>query len=257
MHVHNIDEHRNKDGDHNTTIDPDEIKHFAKDSDQWWDEDGPFKPLHKLNPVRMGYVKTQICKHYNIDEYDAEAFEKLNIIDIGCGGGLVSESLASMGAKVTGVDADQNAINVATQHAKQSELDITYICDDAKNLDAQYDVVVALEIIEHVRNVEDFIETCKDRLKPGGILILSTLNRTAKSYALGIIAAEYILRWVPRGTHSWDKFVKPAEIAKAARKNNLTPHNVTGLIYNPFKDIFELSEHDLDVNYLISLSSNT
>lgn len=232
-----------------TTIDPEEIIHFAKDSKKWWDEDGPFKPLHRLNPVRMEYIEQQIADHHDV------AFDTLNILDIGCGGGLVSESLAQMDMQVTGIDADANAIDVARNHAKASELDIAYICGDAQDLDEQYDVVVALEVIEHVRDIEEFIDVCINRLKPNGLLIMSTLNRTPKSYALGIVAAEHILRWVPRGTHTWSKFVKPSEIASHARKHNLTPYDVTGLIFNPVKNTFHLSETDLDVNYLISLRS--
>ncbi|PCI56845.1 MAG: bifunctional 3-demethylubiquinol 3-O-methyltransferase/2-polyprenyl-6-hydroxyphenol methylase [Alphaproteobacteria bacterium] len=252
MVIHTHPEHKNqskkgKTVEKTTTIDPEEIIHFAKDSKKWWDEDGPFKPLHRLNPVRMDYIEQQIASHYDVD------FDKLNILDIGCGGGLVSESLAQMGMQVTGIDADANAIEVANAHAKTSELDISYICGDAQDLDKQYDVVVALEIIEHVRNVEEFIEVCINRLKPNGLLIMSTLNRTPKSFALGIVAAEHILRWVPRGTHTWSKFVKPSEIARHARKHNLTPYDVTGLIFNPLKNAFHLSETDLDVNYLISL----
>ena len=250
IHTHPKHKNQSKKGkkvEKATTIDPEEIIHFAKDSKKWWDEDGPFKPLHRLNPVRMDYIHQQIADHYSLE------FDKLNILDIGCGGGLVSESLAQMGMQVTGIDADANAIDVAKAHAKTSELDISYICGDAQDLDEQYDVVVALEIIEHVRDIEEFIEVCISRLKPNGLLIMSTLNRTPKSYALGIIAAEHLLRWVPRGTHTWSKFVKPSEIASHARKHNLTPYDVTGLIFNPLKNSFHLSETDLDVNYLISL----
>ncbi len=230
-----------------STIDQSEINHFAKDSSKWWDEDGPFKPLHRLNPVRMEYIEGQISQHYGSN------IGNLNIIDIGCGGGLVCEELARMGANVTGVDADSNAINTAIDHASISDLDIAYICGDAQNLDQKYDVVIALEIIEHVSDIAAFIKLCKDRLKPDGLLIMSTINRTAKSFALGIVAAEYILRWVPRGTHKWDKFVKPSEIANHARKHGLSPHNVTGLIFNPINNEFQLSKNDLAVNYLIAL----
>ncbi|MGH1404448.1 MAG: bifunctional 2-polyprenyl-6-hydroxyphenol methylase/3-demethylubiquinol 3-O-methyltransferase UbiG [Alphaproteobacteria bacterium] len=234
-----------------TTIDPTEISHFSKDSPQWWDEDGPFKPLHRLNPVRMEYIKRTICNHYNKDFNDIQALQNLNILDIGCGGGLVCESLARMRANVTGIDADPHAIQAAKDHAIESDLDINYINDDAENIDEQFDVVLALEIIEHVSDVAAFITLCHKRLKPGGVLILSTLNRTVKSYALGIIGAEYILGWVPRGTHNWKKFMKPSEIASYARQKNLKPDNVTGLIFNPLKNTFALSDTDLDVNYLI------
>ncbi len=230
-----------------STVVQSEIDHFSKDSDKWWDEDGPFKPLHRLNPVRMEYIENQVLNHY-------DHINGLDILDIGCGGGLVSEELANMGANVTGVDADKNAIEVAKNHAKISDLDINYICDDAQNLKEQYDVVIALEIIEHVLDVEDFIKICIDRVKPNGIIILSTLNRTIKSFALGIVAAEYILRWVPRKTHKWNKFVKPSEIAHYARKYGIAPIDVTGLVFNPIQDEFKLSKEDLSVNYLMTLS---
>lgn len=237
----------------NSTIDPKEINHFAKDSNKWWDEHGPFKPLHRLNPVRMKYIKNQICTHFERDENALNALNELNILDIGCGGGLVCEALCRMGANVTGIDADKNTIETAKNHAEQSNLDINYINDDAQNLNQKYDVVCALEIIEHVADINSFIELCTSKLKPNGILIMSTLNRTKKSYALGIVAAEHILGWVPRGTHTWKKFVKPSEIATQARKQGLSATNVTGLIFNPIKNKFELSETDLDVNYLITL----
>jgi len=242
-----------KKNENKNTIDENEINHFAKDSAHWWDENGPFKPLHRLNPIRMSYIKQQICNHTKRDFNDLSALKDLNIIDIGCGGGLVCESLTRMGANVTGIDADKNAIKTAKDHASGNDLDITYICDDAQSIEQKFDVVLALEIIEHVTNPQTFIEICKKRLKPGGLLILSTLNRTKKSYALGIIAAEYILRWIPRGTHSWKKFIKPSEITHMARDMDLKPHNITGLIFNPLKNEFELSETDLDVNYLIAL----
>lgn len=238
-----------------TTIDEKEINHFAKDSNAWWDENGPFKPLHRLNPLRMKYIKEQICTHFDRNFDDLDALDDLNIVDIGCGGGLACESLVRMGANVTGIDADRNAINTAQAHAQDSQLDIKYICGDAQNVKEEFDIVLALEVIEHVTDAEAFLKICKDKLKPNGLLIVSTLNRTKKSYALGIIAAEYILRWVPRGTHSWNKFVKPSEIAALTRSLDLTPYNITGLIFNPIKNEFELSETDLDVNYLMSLRS--
>ena len=230
-----------------STIDSNEIHHFAKNSDDWWNENGPFKPLHRLNPVRMEYIKKQIETHYNND------FSKLEILDIGCGGGLVSEALAEMGAKVTGIDADANAIEIAKSHAKISGLDINYICGDAKSLDKQYDVVIALEIIEHVSDINIFMSACKSCMNKDGLLIMSTLNRTAKSYALGIIAAEYIMRWAARGTHTWNKFVKPSELARHAAQYGIAPYDITGLIFNPLKNEFQLSKNDLSVNYLISL----
>ncbi len=246
-------QHNEQKNNNNTTIDPSEIQNFAKDSSRWWDENGPFKPLHRLNPVRMSYIKKQICDHYKHDFEQLNALDGLKILDIGCGGGLVSESLSRMGATITGADADENAINTARAHAEGTGLEIEYKCGNAADIDNKFDVVCALEIIEHVTDPNDFISLCKDKLKPGGLLIMSTLNRTPKSYALGIIAAEYLLRWVPRGTHTWSKFLKPSEITRYARQYGLTPHDVTGLIFNPIKNEFELSNTDLDVNYLITL----
>ncbi len=233
-----------------STINQSEIEQFAKDSSHWWDENGPFKPLHRLNPVRLEYIKRQICSHYDREFNDINALKGLKILDIGCGGGLVCEPMARMGASVTGIDADENAITIAKAH---SDLGIDYICGDAQNLSETYDIVLALEVIEHVDDTELFMSVCADRLKPDGLLILSTLNRTPKSYALGIIAAEYILRWVPRGTHSWKKFLKPSEITRLATAKKLAPIDVTGLIFNPVINSFQLSKLDFDVNYLIAL----
>ena len=245
---------KSKKNDQSSSIDQQEIRHFSKDSSHWWDEKGPFAPLHKLNPVRLTFIKEEICNHFDRDFNDLNALKGLNIIDVGCGGGLVCEPLVRMGGNVTGIDADQNAVSVARDHAEKAGLKIEYINDDIQNLDKTYDVVLALEIIEHVTDIQLFIDQCAKHLKPNGLLIMSTLNRTAKSYALGIIAAEHLLRWVPKGTHSWKKFVKPSEIAREAHKNGLLPQKIKGLIFNPLKNQFMLSDTDLDVNYLISLS---
>lgn len=251
-----------------------EVRKFTKDAPRWWDEDGPFAPLHRLNPVRMDYIRARIIAHTG--RSNAESFsplDGLNILDVGCGGGLVCEPLARMGAQVTGLDADPVAIAVARQHAAETGLDITYknetansllsslhgssvqsmdhthkACDDSSG----FDVVLALEIIEHVDDPQAFVRSCTSLLKPDGLIIFSTLNRTPKAYALGVIAAEYLLRWVPRGTHEWKKFVKPSELAAALRTAGLTPQDVTGMTYNPFKSAFELSKNDLDVNYFLS-----
>ena len=236
-----------------STVQKEEIEHFSKDAPRWWDESGPFAPLHRLNPVRLDYIKTQICSHFERDHKDFKALKRLSILDIGCGGGLVCEPMARMGAKVTGIDADIVAIETANEHAKQSGLNIDYQNTTAEDVDDTFDIVLALEIVEHVSNIEDFVKACSKLVKPGGLIIFSTLNRTPKSFALGIIAAEYILRWVPRGTHSWRKFVKPSELAKAARHSGLKPGDITGLIYNPLKASFTLSKSDIDVNYLMSL----
>ena len=228
-----------------------EIENFAKDSAHWWDESGPFKPLHKLNPARMRYIKAQICAHFERDYNDLKALKKLKVLDVGCGGGLVCEPLSRLGANVSGLDADAQAIAVAQEHAKDNGLKITYQNEAVENHKGTYDVVTALEILEHVADVESFIRSCADRLKPGGLIIFSTLNRTPQSFALGIVAAEYILRWVPRGTHNWKQFIKPSELARAARSCNLTPADVTGLVYNPTSDSFSLSDNT-SVNYLMT-----
>lgn len=234
------------------TVNAQEIQNFSKDSDHWWDEEGPFKPLHLLNPVRLSYFKEQICTHYNKDLTNPAPYSGLDMLDVGCGGGLVCEGLARLGANVTGIDADENAIHVAKDHAEQSSLTIKYECGAAEDLKQQYDVVFALEIIEHVDNTDLFVKTILNLCKPDGIVIFSTLNRTLKSYALGIIAAEHILRWVPQGTHHWKKFVKPSELTGLIRKNGGQAKDLSGLVFNPFKQDFSLDKTDVAVNYFLT-----
>jgi 2-polyprenyl-6-hydroxyphenyl methylase / 3-demethylubiquinone-9 3-methyltransferase len=228
-----------------------EIEHFSKDSPRWWDENGPFAPLHRLNPVRLSYIKAQICTHYGLDGRALRPFGDLGILDIGCGGGIVCEPLARLGAEVTGADADANAITAAKAHAAQGGLDIRYLDSPAEDIKGRFDVVLALEIIEHVEDPAAFVQSVSKLVKPGGLAIFSTLNRTVKSYALGILAAEHLLRWVPRGTHTWGKFVTPAELSHYARQSGLAPQDVSGLIFNPLKNEFALHKKDLDVNYLL------
>lgn len=237
-------------------VDPSEIEHFAKDSSQWWDEEGPFAPLHRMNPKRMEFIRDAIAEHFALDPQKSKPLAKLKILDIGCGGGLICEPLARLGAKVTGIDADENAIAVAQEHAVAQGLEIGYECTTSENIPARcqksFDVVLALEIIEHVPDIGRFIASAAVLCKPGGLLVFSTLNRTAKSMALGIIAAEYILRWVPAGTHNWKKFVKPSELVRHFDRENLKSKHIKGLIYNPLKRSFEISDNDMDVNYFIT-----
>lgn len=235
-----------------STIDPEEIRHFAKDSGRWWDENGPFAPLHRLNPVRMKFIRDSVTAHYARETATLSPLKGLKILDIGCGGGLVSEALARMGATVTGIDADKVAIKAARDHAKAAGLTIDYLVESTDTLKGQYDVVLALEIVEHVASVDKFVDEVVGLCKPGGLVIFSTLNRTPKSFALGIVAAEYILRWVPAGTHNWKKFVRPSELAGALRRAGATPRQVTGLRLNPFKNEFEIVANDLDVNYFMA-----
>lgn len=241
----------------NPSIDPKEIQHFAKDSSRWWDENGPFKPLHKINPVRLHYIREQTELHFGLDSKTLSPFRDLKIIDVGCGGGLICEPLARLGADTTGIDADKNAIEVAKKHAELTGLNIDYKTTSAEKLlassrGADFDVVLALEIVEHVTEPETFIKTCVSLCKPGGTIILSTINRTAKSFALGIVTAEYILRWVPQGTHSWKKFLRPSELSRYLRTANTTISDISGLKFNILSGEFEISNKDIDVNYFIT-----
>jgi 2-polyprenyl-6-hydroxyphenyl methylase / 3-demethylubiquinone-9 3-methyltransferase len=237
------------------TLNPAEIAQFAKDSAYWWDENGPFAPLHRLNPTRIHYIRKQIIGHFERDDGVIKALTGLKILDVGCGGGLVCESLARLGAIVTGVDADAQAIQVAKNHAAAQDLNITYICGTAEDIAAQkkaYDVVLGLEVIEHVDQPAFFVETLTQLIKPDGLVIFSTLNRTLKSFALGVVAAEYILGWVPRGTHDWHKFITPAELGRMCRAHDQRIIDVMGLCFNPLKNEFALSKDDVSVNYFLS-----
>ncbi len=229
------------------SVDAEEVERFSRIADEWWDVRGKFRPLHQINPVRVGYINELASKKFG-------GLSGLSILDIGCGGGLVCEPLARLGGKVCGVDASEKNIAVAKIHAQTSNLDINYQVAAAEMLAAegqQFDVVLALEIIEHVADVESFLKACTGLVRPGGLLVLSTMNRTAKSFALAIVGAEYILRWLPRGTHNWRKFLRPSEIDELVRKQGMNFEDLRGMVWNPFKDVWSLSK-DVDVNYLIA-----
>ena len=236
------------------SVDLQEIETFTKEAAFWWDEEGPFKPLHQINPVRLTFIRDEIINHFKIKESPRDLFKNLEIIDVGCGGGLVCEPLARLGGMVTGIDPGLENIAAARQHAHLHHLNLTYVNTTAEQMAEQghrYDVVIALEIVEHVADVPAFIQTCCQLLKPNGLFILSTLNRTLKSYALGIVAAEYVLRWVPRGTHSWHKFLKPSELAAPLRQNEVSLKTLRGMTFMPLTRRWSLS-NDLAVNYLMS-----
>ncbi|MBM3468798.1 MAG: bifunctional 2-polyprenyl-6-hydroxyphenol methylase/3-demethylubiquinol 3-O-methyltransferase UbiG [Alphaproteobacteria bacterium] len=235
-----------------SSIDVSEIQRFSKISSQWWDENGPFKPLHQLNPARIQYIRDCLAAHFQRNSKESFPLKGLSILDIGCGGGLVAEPLTRLGAQITGIDASKEAIEVAAAHAALMELPIDYQCISAEELVTQkktYDVVLALEIVEHVADVPGFLSTCTELIKPQGALILTTLNRTWKSYAFAIIGAEYIMRLLPVGTHDWNKFLSPAELASYLRPLGFSFMNLRGLSYNLFKNKWHISS-DLDVNYM-------
>ena len=241
-----------------STIDEAEVARFSAIADEWWDERGKFAPLHKLNPVRIAYLRDQLIRHFPGltagNGASATPLNNLSLVDIGCGGGLISEPMARLGANVTGIDASETNINVASLHARSGSLTIDYRATTAEQLSIegkQFDVVLALEIVEHVAEVELFYDAIASLVKPGGVLIMSTLNRTAKSYALGIIGAEYVLRWLPKGTHTWSKFIKPSEMAASLRHRKLQVTDTCGITYAPLSGIFSLNAKDLNVNYLM------
>jgi len=233
-------------------MDTEEVQRFNQLSKQWWDESGPFKPLHQLNPYRIQYIRDCLAAHFQRDRHKTSLFSDLSILDIGCGGGLVAEPLTRLGATVMGIDASWQAINVATDHARMMELPITYACTTAEDLLAQnktFDIVLALEIVEHVTDVASFLKTCTRLIAPHGAFIVSTINRTWKAYALAIVGAEYIMRYLPKGTHDWNKFLRPSELAAFLRPLGFSFADLRGLTYNLLKNQWSLS-NDLDVNYL-------
>ncbi len=242
-----------------TTIDDEEIANFSRMADEWWDEKGAFKPLHDLTPTRIAYIRDQLCGHFLKDPESSSPLQGLSILDVGCGGGLVAEPLTRLGGTMTGIDASEKNIGVAQAHAQQSGLTIDYRTTSAEALatdGTQYDVVLALEIIEHVADVSLFLDALSQLVRPGGIVIITTLNRTFKSYALAIIGAEYIMRWLPVGTHQWHKFLRPSEIVMPMNHRGFSQTDLTGMRYSPLSRSWSLDKKDIDVNYLLSFTKS-
>jgi len=236
-----------------SSIDPAEVEKFAAMAEDWWNPKGKFKPLHDLNPVRVRFIRDRAVKHFEKDADSLKPLTGLTLLDIGCGGGLLCEPMSRMGATVTGIDATEKNISVASLHAEQMGLNIDYRCMAAENLaeKAAYDIILALEVVEHVADVESFVKSISHLLKPGGILFMSTLNRTVKSYALAIVGAEYVLRWLPRGTHDWNKFLRPSELHAYLRHAGLGVKEMKGIVFSPISRSWSLSDN-LDVNYLLA-----
>ncbi len=236
-----------------TTIDQGEIDKFQAMAAEWWDPNGKFKPLHMLNPCRLDYITAQIAAEFGRDLTAERPFEGLRILDIGCGGGLLSEPMARLGADVVGADAAERNIPVAKVHAEQSGLEIDYRHTTAEALveaGEQFDAVLNMEVVEHVADPLAYLTACQELLKPGGIMVCSTLNRNAKSYMMAIIGAEHVMRWLPKGTHEWSKFITPDELFELLRQAGLEPVDRKGFVFNPISWSWSISERDLSVNYV-------
>ena len=233
-----------------SSVNKKEIEKFSKIAEEWWDPNGKFKPLHKFNPTRISYIKDNIIKTFKLDQKKMP-LENIKILDIGCGGGLLSEPICRLGAEVTAIDASKKNIEIAKLHAKENNLKINYICTSPENLEIKnkFDVILNMEIVEHVENVDFFLQSCGKLLKKNGIMFIATLNKTLKSYIFAIVGAEYILRWLPIGTHEWEKFLKPEDLIDIQKKNNLTIEKVDGMKFNFITDQWSVS-NDKSVNYI-------
>jgi 2-polyprenyl-6-hydroxyphenyl methylase/3-demethylubiquinone-9 3-methyltransferase len=237
-----------------STVDSSEVEQFSRLAARWWDERGPMAMLHKFNPVRLAYIRDQVARHFGRNPKQIGCLSNLRILDIGCGGGILSEPLARLGAQVIGADPSQSNIEVAQKHAALADLVIDYRAVTAEALadkGERFDVVLALEVVEHVADVELFVKRCAEMVRPNGLMIAATINRTMKSLLLAKIGAEYVLRWLPRGTHRWDKFVTPAELEAAMQKAGLKLADERGVVYRVMADSWVLSD-DMDVNYMLT-----
>ncbi len=238
-----------------TTINKEEIQKFSSLAEEWWDVKGKFKPLHMFNPIRIEYITQMIRKYFKISDQKINPFNELKILDIGCGGGLISEPMARLGAKVTGIDASEKNIKIAKIHSQESNLKINYLNSSPERLDEreEFDIILNLEVIEHVEDVELYIKSCNKLLKKNGLMFTATLNRTITSYIKAIVGAEYILRWLPIGTHDWNKFLRPEELEKKLSIENFKTIEVKGLVFNPLNSKWKKSDN-LSVNYIICSS---
>ncbi|GKQ55299.1 bifunctional 2-polyprenyl-6-hydroxyphenol methylase/3-demethylubiquinol 3-O-methyltransferase UbiG [Bradyrhizobium sp. Ce-3] len=235
-----------------SSVDPAEIAKFSKLSDEWWDPRGKMAPLHKINPLRLTYIRDAACRKFERNAKSLNCLSGLRLLDIGCGAGLLCEPFTRLGAQVIGIDPSATNIAAAKLHADKGHLSIDYRCTTIEDMDVRerFDIVLAMEVVEHVVDVGAFVKRCAAMLKPGGLMVVSTLNRNWKSFALAIVGAEYVLRWLPRGTHEWSKFVTPAELERYLGDVNLTVTEQAGVVYNPLADKWSVSS-DMDVNYMV------
>ena len=238
------------------SINKKEIEKFSNMAAEWWDPEGKFKPLHKFNPIRIKYIKENIVKEFQLKN-KKYPLSGINVLDIGCGGGLLSEPMCRLGANVTAIDASNKNIAIASLHAKKNNLKINYICSSPEKLKTtkKFDVILNMEIVEHVEDVDFFLKSCANLLKKNGLMFVATINKTLKSYIFAIVGAEYVLRWLPIGTHEWEKFVKPEELKSILIKNNLNLKKIDGMNFNILKDEWNVSK-DLSVNYIAEFKKN-
>lgn len=245
---------------HNASVDETEVSKFAALAERWWDFEGPFQPLHRFNPVRLSYIRDHVATHFDRDPLAPQPLAGLRLLDIGCGGGLLAEPLTRLGATVVGIDATEKNIQIAALHAEQGRLSIDYRHTTAESLyeaGERFDIILNMEVVEHVADIGSFLKASSGLVSDGGIMIAATLNRTVKSFALAIVGAEYVLRWLPRGTHNWRRFVRPSELAGGMRHAGLTVKSFTGVIFNPLTGTWSLNERDLDVNYMMVAVRNS
>ena len=239
-----------------SSVNKKEIEKFSKMASEWWDPKGKFRPLHKFNPIRIKYIKENIIQNFKLKNNNIP-LKGVNILDIGCGGGLLSEPMCRLGASVTGIDASIKNISIAKLHAKKDNLKINYLCSSPEKLKIKkkFDVILNMEIIEHVEDIQFFLNSCSKLLKKNGVMFVATINKTLKSYIFAIVGAEYVLRWLPIGTHEWEKFVNPKDLENILKKNNLSLNRLDGMHFNIFKDEWSVSK-DLSVNYIAKFIKN-